>query len=72
MNNSYYETLDENFNKALELIQQDFTHTEIIQMLQNGNIVEKQLAALRLDTIISKEDADILNSNLTCEYGKIR
>lgn len=72
MNNSYYETLDENFNNALELIQQDFTHTEIIQMLQNGNIVEIQLAALRLDTIISKEDADILISNLTGQDGKIR
>ncbi len=72
LNTSYYETLDENFNKALELFQTEFTHSELINLLQNGNIVQKQISALRLDNILSESDADILMSNLVGQDGKIR
>lgn len=72
MNNSYYETLDENFMQALKLYETDYSHNELIEFLKSGNIVQKQIAALRLDTIKSKEDADILVSNLTGQDGKIR
>ena len=72
MNSSYYETLDENFAQALKLYETEYSHDELIRLLQNGNIVQKQIAALRLDGINSKSDADILISNLTGQDGKIR
>lgn len=72
MNNSYYETLDENFAQALNLYERDYTHEELISLLKNGNIVQKQIAALRLDNITSVEDADVLIDNLTGQDGKIR
>lgn len=72
MNNSYYETLDKNFNVALELVEKELSQQELIEMLKNGNIVEKQLAALRIQTISSVEEADVLINNLTGQDGKIR
>lgn len=72
MNNSYYETLDKNFNVALELVEKELSQQELIEMLKNGNIVEKQLAALRIQTISSVEEADVLIKNLTGQDGKIR
>lgn len=72
MNNTYYETLDKNFNMALELINKELSHNELINLLKKGNIAEKQLAALRLETITSNEDALVLIENLTGQDGKIR
>ena len=72
MNNSYYETLDENFTQALNLYEQEYSHEEIVEFLASGNIVQKQIAALQLDTVKSTEDAKILLSNLTGQDGKIR
>lgn len=72
MNNSYYETLDENFAQALNLYENDYTHEELISLLKNGNIVQKQIATLRLDNVTSEEDADVLVANLTGQDGKIR
>lgn len=72
MNNSYYQTLDENFTQALNLYETNYTHEELLEFLQNGNIVQKQFAALKLDTINSVEDAQILVSNLVGQDGKIR
>ena len=40
--------------------------------MQNGNIPQKQIAALKLDSINSEKDAQILLSNLTGQDGKIR
>lgn len=72
MNNSYYETLDENFTQALKLYEENYTHQELIELLKNGNIVQKQIAALRLEEITSIQDANILVENLTGQDGKIR
>lgn len=72
MNNGYYETLDENFTQALNLYEKSYTHDDLINFLKTGNIVQKQIAALRLETIRSTEDAGILLSNLTGRDGKIR
>lgn len=72
MNNTYYENTDENFAQALNLYEKEFSHKELIEMLKNGNIVQKQIAALKLDTINSIQDAQILISNLTGQDGKIR
>lgn len=72
LNNTYYETLDENFKQALKFYETDYTHQQLIEMLKNGNIAQKQIAALKLDTISSKDDAKTLTSNLTGQDGKIR
>jgi hypothetical protein len=72
LNNGYYETLDENFKQALNLFEQDYSHHELIELLKNGNIVQKQVAALRLETILSDEDAQVLIDNLTGQDGKVR
>lgn len=72
MNNTYYETLDENFAQALKLYEQEFSHGELINLLKVGNIVQKQIAALKLETVTSVEDADVLLANLTGQDGKIR
>lgn len=71
-NTGYCKTLDENFSLACELISRTQSHAELINMLKNGNIVEKQLAALKLDTVNSKEEAQILLNNLTGQDGKVR
>lgn len=72
MNKSYYENLDKNFTNALNFYQTDYTHDELIEMLKNGNIVQKQISALKLETIKSSDDAQALLSNLTGQDGKIR
>ena len=72
MNNNYFDTLDENFINALNLCETKHSHDEIISMLENGNIPQKQIAALKLEKITSQKDAKILLSNLTGQDGKIR
>lgn len=72
MNNSYYETLDENFTQALNLYEADYSHEQLLELLKSGNIVQKQISALRLETINSIEDAQTLVSNLVGQDGKIR
>lgn len=72
MNNTYYENLDENFTNALNFYETEYTHEQLIALLKNGNIPQKQIAALKLDKIESANDAQILLSNLTGQDGKIR
>lgn len=72
MNNSYYKNLDENFTKALNFYETDYSHEELIELLKSGNIPQKQIAALKLESIKSEEDAFTLLSNLTGQDGKIR
>ena len=61
-----------NFNTALSLYQNDYPHQSLIEMLKNGNIIEKQIATLKLTNINSQNDAEALISNLTGQDGKIR
>ena len=72
MNNNYFENLDKNFINAMNLCEAKHSHNEIISMLGNGNIPQKQIAALKLEKITSEKDAQILLSNLTGQDGKIR
>lgn len=72
LNNTYCATLDENFKEAVKLMEQELSHDELIEMLQKGNIPQKQIAALKLDTISSEKEAQILINNLTGQDGKIR
>ncbi len=72
MNNTYYENLDKNFINALNFYETNYSHEQLIDMLKNGNIVQKQISALKLESINSTEDAQVLLSNLTGQDGKIR
>ena len=72
MNNTYYENLDQNFINALNFYETNYSHEQLIDMLKNGNIVQKQISALKLESINSSDDAKILLSNLTGQDGKIR
>ena len=72
MNIDFYNDLDTNFEQALCMAAQDFSHDELITMLEFGNIPQKQIAALRLDSIDNHEEANVLLSNLTGCDGKIR
>lgn len=72
LNTSYYPTLDENFKQALNLFEKNLTTAELFTLLNTGNIVQKQIAALKLDHIENSEQAKILVNNLTGQDGKIR
>ena len=72
LNNTFYDTLNENFNYALELYQKDLTHDEVIQMLNEGTTLQRQIAAIKLNCINSEKDADALMKNLTGQDGKVR
>ena len=72
LNTSYYPTLDENFKQALNLFEKELTTDELFTLLKTGNIVQKQIAALKLDYLENTEQAKILTTNLTGQDGKIR
>ena len=72
MNTGFYKDLDTNFQEACEMSEREFSHEELIQLLENGNIPQKQIAALKLNCIFNQEEADILINNLTGCDGKIR
>ena len=65
-------SLDENFDFACELSEKEFTHEELLKMLNSGNIAERQIAALKFDKVESEVDALALMNNLTGCDGKIR
>lgn len=71
-NCDFYKDLDTNFNLACSLCERNFSKDELINMLQNGNIPEKQIAALMFDNLNNEHDANVLISNLTGCDGKIR
>ena len=72
MKTDYYKDLDTNFEHAFDLISKDYSHHELIEMLKAGNIVQKQYAALTLETLNTEEESKILINNLTGCDGKIR
>ena len=65
-------SLDENFDLACELSEKEFTHQELLKMLEVGNIAERQIAALKFDKVEYDVDALALMNNLTGCDGKIR
>ena len=71
-NNNYYPTLDENFNEAVDMFERETSQDELIDLLNTGNIVQRQIAALKIKELRSKEDAISLVQNLIGCDGKIR
>ena len=66
------EKYKQDFNTALYIYENSYPHQNLIDLLKNGSIVEKQIAALKLHSIDNFEEAQILISNLTGCDGKIR
>lgn len=66
------EDLNENLNKVVGLCENSYTTDEIISILKNGTVMEKQVAVLGLEELRSKEDAEALMENLTGIDGKVR
>lgn len=62
----------QDFNTALNLYENDYSHEDLILLLENGTVVERQVSALKLNSINSQKEADIFVSNLTGCDGKIR
>lgn len=72
LNTGYYKDFDINFEQAFSLLEKSFSHEELLKLLKDGNIPEKQIAALMFDGVNSEEDAKALIDNLTGCDGKIR
>ncbi len=72
LNKGFYNNLEENFEQAYELSQKNFSHDELLKLLESGNIPQKQIAALEFDYVKTENDARALLNNLTGCDGKIR
>ena len=67
-NNDTNLSIEDAYNLSIN----NYTHAELSDMLLNGNIKEKQIAALKFDKIDNINDAQLLLENLTGCDGKIR
>ena len=72
MKSDYEQTLDENFDKALDLCSNTHSNKDLIAFLKNGNIPERQFASLEISKLESETDAEVFISNLINCDGKIR
>ena len=66
------QNLTENYNNALNLLDKEFSHQELISFLENGSVIERQFASLNLKKVQNKEEAHLLLNNLVGVDGKIR
>ena len=72
MNNTLNTSFETDFNKALNMCEQNYSYEKLMILLSSEEILEKQAAALRLQEIKSYKDALILASNLAGQNGKVR
>ena len=72
MDTDNFEKYNKDFSRALNIYENDYSHTDLIEFLQSGSVAEKQAAALKLDGLHNKSDAEIFMSNLTGCDGKVR
>lgn len=72
LNETLFEKHKQDFNTALNIYENSYSHENLIELLENGSIAEKQAATIKLDNILSQKEADIFISNLTGCDGKIR
>lgn len=61
-----------NFDECFKFFEQDLTHEELYTGLRDGNIAEKQLSCVRIESCGNAEQAEILMDNLTGIDGKVR
>lgn len=62
----------QDFNTALNIYENSHSRGYLFELLKNGTIAEKQAATLKLDNVVSTEEAEIFINNLTGCDGKIR
>lgn len=72
LNTSNMLDLEANFNTAMKMSESEYCYDELLALLSSDEIVKKQFAILKLNEIKSKDDAQILVSNLVGQDGKIR
>ena len=76
MNNDDFKILREkynqDFNTALNIYENNYSHKDLIEFLKSGSVAQKQAAALKLETINNQNEAQIFIQNLTGCDGKIR
>ena len=72
MNNNYEQYFDLNFEEAYNLCTTKYTHQDLNSFLRDGNVVQKQYAAMCYDRVENLSDAKTLLNNLTGCDGKIR
>lgn len=66
------EKYNTDFNTALNIYENSYSHEYLINLLKSGTVAEKQAAAIKLETLNNFEEAKIFISNLTGCDGKIR
>lgn len=64
--------MNEDFNTALNIYENNYSHEDLINFLENGNVAKKQASVLKLEKLSSANDAEMLMQNLTGCDGKIR
>ena len=72
MNDTLNPSLEANFNTAMNLSDAKYDYEALMELLASEEVVKKQIAILELDEIKTKNDAQILVSNLVGQDGKIR
>ena len=72
MKNDLSQKYIDDFNSALDVYENSYSHEYLIDLLKNGSIAQKQAAVISLKTINNIDDAEIFISNLTGCDGKIR
>lgn len=58
--------------KAAALCEKTYTHTELFEVINTEDDFEKQICLLKLETLTSQEEADLLVFQLTEHHGLIR
>ncbi len=64
--------LNTDFNTALNIYENDYSHEDLIEFLKNGTVAEKQASVLKLQKLSGSDDAATIMQNLTGCDGKIR
>lgn len=58
--------------KACEFCERNFTHKELMDVLRGDDDVQKQICLLKVDSLESQEEADLLVFHLTGHHGIVR
>ncbi len=68
----YAEENISNFDRYCKFFEQELSHEALYERLKSGDISEKQLACVRIESCTNETEAEILMNNLTGIDGKVR
>ena len=66
------EKYNQDYNRILNVYENEYSHSDLIELLSSGSVPEKQAAVLKLEKLKNKSEVDVFMSNLTGCDGKIR